>query len=300
MPKQVFFLRYQLIIQKLKKGVSTFKEISDYLDRQSDLQDYDLRISTRTFQRDIVEIRSIFNTDIQYDFKRKCYFIADEAKSDSNARMLEAFEMFNALNLTDELAQHIHFEKRRPQGTEHFYGILHAIKNNLTIKIAYFKYESEKTVNRLLEPLLLKEFKNRWYLLAKDSDDGYTKTYGLDRIQELEITKLKFTKTEGFHLSNFFQNCFGIIKPTDDKIEKILLTFDPLQGRYIKSFPLHESQHLVLDTEKETQIQLSLFITYDFIMELLSFGDRVKVIQPQSLVKELQRIYTGALKQYQL
>jgi predicted DNA-binding transcriptional regulator YafY len=297
MSKREYFLRFLHIINKLKKGPATYEEIVDYLDRQSELQGYDFRLSNRTLQRDIVEIRSIFNIDIKYDFSKKGYFIAEELKSDSNARMLEAFEMFNALNLTDELTQHIQFEKRKPEGTEYFYGILHAIKNNLQIKIEYFKYEAEKTVHRALQPLLLKESKSRWYVLANDPDDGFTKTYGLDRIRDLEITKKKFIRPDNFDPSTFFKDCFGIIRPTDSKSETIILSFDPLQGRYVKSFPLHESQQIIVDNEDETQIQLALCITYDFVMELLQYGDRVKVLKPKSLKKELLEIYSRAVKE---
>lgn len=298
MSKRESFLRYSHIINRLQKSPATFKEIRSYLDLMSELQDYDFSISNRTLQRDIVDIRSMFNNDIQYDFKRKVYFIADESKSDSNARMLEAFEMFNALNLADELTQHVHFEKRKPQGTEHFYGILHAIKNNLVIKVKYFKYEEEKTINRVLEPLLLKEFKNRWYVVAKDPDDGYTKTFGLDRILDLEITKKKFSPPTDFDPNLFFKNCFGIITPNDQPCEEIILSFDSWQGKYVKSFPLHESQQVLLDNESETQIKLKLYVTYDLVMELLSFGDRVKIMAPERLRDEICRVYANALEEY--
>ncbi len=43
--------------------------------------------------------------------------------------MMEAFDMFNSLNLAQDLAPLIYMEKRRPQGTENLYGLLDAIKN---------------------------------------------------------------------------------------------------------------------------------------------------------------------------
>jgi predicted DNA-binding transcriptional regulator YafY len=287
MAKREYLLRYLLIIKKLQKGTFRFKEISEYLDRQSELQDFDFRISPRTLQRDILEIRSMFNIDIQYDFSKKGYYIVEESQTDSNARMLEAFEMFNALNLTDELTRHVHFENRKPQGTEHFYGILHAIKNCFEINVQYFKYEEEETVHRNLHPLLLKEFKDRWYLMAVDSYHGVVKTYGLDRILDLEITKKKFTRPGDFDPDEFFRHCFGITKPADQDCEQIILSFDYGQGKYIKSFPLHHSQQVLIDNDDETRIKLSLFITIDFVMELLQYGDRVKILQPESLQKTL-------------
>jgi predicted DNA-binding transcriptional regulator YafY len=56
---------------------------------------------------------------------------------------------------------------------------------------------------------------------------------------------------------------------------------------------------VITDNDEETQIKLSLYITYDFVMELLSFGDRVKIISPDSLRKELCETYKNALVQYE-
>jgi predicted DNA-binding transcriptional regulator YafY len=298
MSKREYFLRYSLILKRLQKGQATFEDISNYLERESDLLDCDLSISKRTFQRDLTEIRDIFRIDIQYDFSRRVYSIEDRDKSEITGRMLEAFDMFNALNITDDLSNYIHFEKRKAQGTDNFYGILHCIKNRLIIRFPYLKFEEEEISKRDVEPYALKEFKGRWYLLAKDQKDNGIKTFGLDRIQELEITKKKFEWPKDFNANELFKNYFGIINSADKDLEDVILSFDSFQGKYIKSFPLHESQKVIMDNSKETQIKLSLHITYDFVMELLSFGDRVKVISPDSLRKEVCETYKNALVQY--
>ncbi len=80
--------------------------------------------------------------------------------------------------------------------------------------------------------------------------------------------------------------------------QEIILSFEPGQGKYIVSYPLHGSQKVIIDNEKELRVSLYLFITHDFIMELLSFGDKVKVIQPQSLIDDLKQVYKAAQKQY--
>jgi len=298
MSKRGYFLRYSLILKKLQKGQATFDEISNYLKCESELLDLDLTISKRTFQRDLTEIRDIFSIDIQYDFSRRVYSIESGNKSEITVRMLEAFDMFNALNITDDLSNYIHFEKRKAQGADNFYGILHSIKNRLVVRFPYLKYEEDEITRREVEPYVLKEFKGRWYLLAKDQKDNSVKTFGLDRIQGLDITKRKFEWPQSFNANQLFKSYFGIINSKDKTLEKIILSFDSFQGMYIKSFPLHESQKVILDNDTETQIELSLYTTYDFVMELLSFGDRVKVISPKSLQKEVSDTYKKALDQY--
>ena len=111
MSKREAIERYNLIIKKLRRQPSSFSEISDYLAFESDLQGYDFNVSKRTFQRDLEDIRSIYNIDIQYDFSRKVYYIDFDKLSEINERILEAFDTFNALNIADRLSDYIHFEK---------------------------------------------------------------------------------------------------------------------------------------------------------------------------------------------
>lgn len=298
MSKREAIARYNLIINKLRKHPANFKEITDYLELESDIQGYNFVVSIRTFQRDLVDISSIYNIEISYDFSRKVYYIDSDLQDEVSERILEAFDTFNALNIADRLSNHIHFEKRKPQGTENLHGLLHAIKNKVQIKFTYRKFWDEEETQRHVEPYALKEFKNRWYVVANDIKDGQIKTFALDRLSELEITKKRFKASSGFDVNEHFKYCFGIISPNENKPQEIVLSFEPFQGKYIKSLPLHHTQHILIDNEKEFRIKLTLFITYDFVMELLSFGDKVKVIKPTRLSKELAKTYKKALALY--
>jgi predicted DNA-binding transcriptional regulator YafY len=298
MSKRESIARYNLIIKKLRKQPLSFSEISDYLAFESDLQEYNFNVSKRTFQRDIEDIRSVYNIDIQYDFSRKVYYIDFDEQPEVNERILEAFDTFNALNISERLSNFIHFEKRRPQGTEYLYGLLHAIKNKVQISFSYQKFWEDEITHRIAEPYALKEFKNRWYVLANDLKDKKVKSFALDRLSELEITKKKFQLHNDFNVNEHFRYCFGIISPNEHKPQEIILSFDPFQGKYIKTLPLHESQEILTDNDDELIIKLTLFITHDFFMEILSFGDNVKVIKPVSLITDLKKVYENALKLY--
>ena len=90
-------------------------------------------------------------------------------------------------------------------------------------------------------------------------------------------------------MSNGFFNCY---------YSKIILSFNAFQGKYIKSLPLHHTQQIIVDNEDELQINLELFLTHDFIMELLSYGDDMKVLQPAKLIKVIKSIQEKASQQY--
>ena len=305
MSKRGYISRYLLILKKLKvKPYSTYEELQAYIENQFDylqMQDDNLKIgfSKRTLQRDIKEIRNVFGIDIEYSKSQKGYFISQNENENMNfQRMMEAFDMFNSLNLAQDLTPFIHLEKRRPQGTENLYGLLHAIKNRLQIKFTYQKFWEEELSQRLVEPYALKEFKNRWYIMAKDSKDNNIKSFALDRLTNLEITNQTYQYPNNYSIEQSYRYCFGIISPNDEEPQDIILSFDPFQGKYIKTLPLHDTQQVLVDNDEEMKIKLKLCLTHDLVMELLSFGDNMKVIEPKLLADQIKQAHEKAYRQY--
>ncbi|MFS6557285.1 WYL domain-containing protein, partial [Parabacteroides distasonis] len=72
--------------------------------------------------------------------------------------------------------------------------------------------------------------------------------------------------------------------------------YSPLDGRFIKSAPIHSSQKVLVDSDEEFRISLRLRITNDFVMELLSRSNSLEVISPQHLRERIRKVYEEALK----
>jgi len=298
MSKRDYITRYLLIVKKLRtSGYASFKEINQFIISEFELIESPKDISLRTFQRDLNDIRSLFGIDIQCNTLNQ-YYIAEDDNSGFNNRMIEAFDLINALNVGQNLSPHVLLEKRCPLGTEHIFGLLHAIRNRIIVRFTYEKFTETEITVREADPFALKEFRGRWYLLAKDQRDDHIKTFALDRIHDLEITKKRFAFPKDLNPEEYFRNCFGVISSPDDNPQEVVLSFDPFQGKYIKSYPLHESQKILKYNSDELLISLTIFVTHDFFMELLSYGDNVKVIRPASLVDDLKISYQSALNQY--
>lgn len=112
--------------------------------------------------------------------------------------------------MTRDLTSLVSAEPRRPAGTENMYGLLHAIKNNFQIKFLYRKFWNDEVKLRTVEPYLLKEFRNRWYVITIESKGSVLKTFALDRISELEITSNKFNKNSKVNIEIFFSILLGL------------------------------------------------------------------------------------------
>ena len=134
--------------------------------------------------------------------------------------------------------------------------------------------------------------------MANDLKDNKVKSFALGRLTELEITKRKFEYPNDFNVNDHYKYCFGIISPNGHEPQEVILSFDPIQGKYIKSLPLHESQQVLIDSKEELRIKLIVFLTRDFFMELLSHVEHLRVIQPLGLINDLKSTFKNALRLY--
>lgn len=298
MSKQESLARHRLIIQKLRNNPSTFEEILEKLRTESDLHDLNFEISKRTFQRDLKEIEELYNIEIKNDRSRKVYYITNDSQDEFSERLFEVIDVFQLLNYNQSISKFVQFSTRKPMGTEHLSGLLYAIQNRFQVVLRYKKFDHDETENRLVEPYLLKEFKNRWYLRAYDIEKKEFRTYGIDRIQAMSISDKKFQFPNKTNPKDHYKNSFGIVGPGDAQPQEILLKFTNNQGQYIRTLPLHPSQQILEENGDEMLVRLKIVPTYDFLFELMSMGANLKVLEPKSLADEMKQKFREALENY--
>lgn len=298
MIKRTSLVRYSLIIRMLRKQPSTFDEVAEYLAQESELQNFNSNITKRTFQRDLDDIHSVFDIDIQFDFSKRIYYINDEDQPEVNDRILAAIDIFSSLGGSDQVSKYLHIEKQGSQGTESLIKLLHAIKNRCAI---YFDYQNhwDDPISRVeVEPYAIKEFKNRWHLIARDCLDERIRSFALDRLTNPSITRKVFTYPTDNSIEEQCRYSFGTVCQSAEGPQDIILTFDRIQVKHIRTYPLHRSQKFLFEDEDGCWIQYKLCVTPDFVKELLSYGDRVKVLQPISLRDRIRETHYKAFMQY--
>ena len=100
----------------------------------------------------------------------------------------------------------------------------------------------------------------------------------------------------GIDVTELFKDSYGIWNQADIPVEEIELSYDALDGSFLKSVPLHHSQEILVDTDEEFRIRLRLRITNDFVMALLSRSRSLTVIRPLHLRERVRKVYEEALK----
>ena len=260
-------------------------------------------VSRRTVLRDIGDIRSGLGVSVEYSRSEGGYYIPeDEDRISDLERVLEQFDLITSLRAREELSSIVFAEKRKAAGTEHLSPLIYAVKKHLEVEFIYVKYDGSEPRQRRAMPYALKEGQGRWYLLAieiglgeKVTSEGEIKSWGLDRIRNLRITDNRFVPRPDVDVEADFKDSFGVYSNRNVPVEEVVLSMSPREGRYCKAYPLHESQEVLIDNNKEVCIRLRLRITFAFRRELLSRSDDITVIAPAHLREELKTVYRDAL-----
>jgi len=81
-------------------------------------------------------------------------------------------------------------------------------------------------------------------------------------------------------------------------LEQVVLSYQPFQGKYIKSQPLHPSQKILVDNDTELRIELRVCPNYELEEQILKQGERVMVVQPEWLRENIKKRINDALLNY--
>lgn len=303
MSKQGYIARYFNIVRKLsQQKYCSFENLERFLEREFEMlqindDTLEFNFSKRTLQRDIKEIRNVLGIDIMYSRSQKGYYIIqDDYSSDLFLKTLEEINSFSALKLTNSLESIVYLEKRKPKRAEFLPDIVQAIQRKKKIEFHYQKFGEEKETLRKVSPIAIREHNNRWYLIADDK--GTVKNFGLERMNKVKILSDKIDDNIEFNYDDKYKFAFGIIVPTDEKPKKIVLSVTKKQAEYLQSLPLHESQEVIETKNNEVLIGLELFLTDDFISEILAMSRTVTIIEPKKLKDKVKSILKETLEKY--
>jgi predicted DNA-binding transcriptional regulator YafY len=188
----------------------------------------------------------------------------------------------------DDLEKYIQFEKSTVSGGIEFLGpLLDAIKNRIIVRFNYRKFQDNVEKSYKVHPYLLKEYNNRWYLIAWNVERQSVATFGLERILSLEVESEKFKINTNFDADLFFKHSIGITETQHEPV-RIVLIFSGYTGRFLITQPIHASQKVLSQDDQRVEIELYVLPTEELYNFILGFGPRVRVESPESVVTEVK------------
>ena len=176
-----------------------------------------------------------------------------------------------------------------------------AISNKCVISLQYHPFNTPNTIRRIVNPYLLKEYNNRWFLIA-GYKDGTIRNFALDRIEDFEVLpSLQYIEPDE-DIEFRFEDIVGVSLPSEDEdntIKNILLWANEEGYQYIKTKPLHGSQRDVKSNEDKIfrekypalqggcLFRLKCILNYELKQLLMSKMDQLVVLEPAILKDDL-------------
>jgi hypothetical protein len=279
-------------------GHITFEEINQkWLDDEMDEEP----IPLRTFHKWRIAAEDMFGLVIDCERKGGYHYYIGNAKEVESGGLrswlLSTISVSNLLLDSQQLKDRILLEDI-PSGVKYLPMIIEAMKTNNVICITYQSYWREESNTFNVHPYCVKLFKQRWYMVALSPYYNKVMIYSLDRIYGLWKQKDKFKMPEDFEPSVFFQDCYGVIAGTKRKTETVKIKVSAGQANYIRSLKLHSSQDEVERNDEYSIFTYRLRPEFDFIIELLSNGEDVEVLEPFWLRKEIGGIIKRMWNKY--
>ena len=168
------------------------------------------------------------------------------------------------------------------KGNEFLSILLTAIRQKKYTYFEYGSFTSDKKKSRKVVPLLLKEYRNRWYLICHDCVKETIITYALERMENVEVSEIISSEAISFEIEKFFQNAIGITVNNSNP-EMVIFKADNVASKYIDSQPFHSSQLVVKEGKNKTTFSLQVIISEELIRSFMSYGGELEVVEPESL-----------------
>jgi predicted DNA-binding transcriptional regulator YafY len=319
--------RAEILDELLSYGKWTGNELLERLNDRLNALD-EKAINKRTLKRDLEYLESKnaplhrpVKGDMTYSYTEKFSLKdlpldPDELRSLKQAitilKKVDNFQMSDELDLIiGKLENKVHTSIQDNQtivqfenhtyalGANWYNNLFDAIREQTVLDINYESFKGPTIRDYVVHPYLLKEYRNRWFLLGRNSSSNKILTLGLDRIKKIKPATQKFIANNLFDPDTFFAKVIGVsIDYNADPVD-IILKVNPISVPHVESKPIHkDQQNLRKEDDGSLIIQLNLMINYELKATILGFGDGIEVLQPAVLRDEIKAIHEKSLKQY--
>lgn len=295
-------LKYVWVVKTIHRaGRITLKDLNEKWRDNADLSRGE-DLSRQTFDRWKGGILELFGIIIECEQKGGYhYYIANPSVMDRDELRSWLLNTYcTAETLSNNLAIHDRIlTEDIPSSQGHLTNVLDAMKHNLVLEIKHRAFTKNEAKIYHVEPYCVKQSARRWYLLARSMEKDCLLLYALDRLEYACPTEQHFDLPKDFMAKDYFADFFGIV--IDEKVarQRIVLRADKYHQHYMRTLPLHHSQREIYACNDYADFELTLRPTYDFYMQLMSFGNMIKVLEPQSLQDELRKWLRKTLEVYE-
>jgi predicted DNA-binding transcriptional regulator YafY/ectoine hydroxylase-related dioxygenase (phytanoyl-CoA dioxygenase family) len=327
-------IRYKTIDKCLQNHFRQWT-LNDLIEAVSDaLYEYegkDIDVSKRTVQLDLQMMRSDklgYNAPIVV-YDRKFYKYEDADYSITNSpisnqdlsklseavsflKQFQGFSHFNELgSMVQKLEDHVYTQKTHEKslidfeknenlkGLEFLDQLYQFILKKEAIEITYQSFKARKENTFVFHGYLLKEYRNRWFLIGKRRKNEGIMNLALDRIIAIKKSEKSYILDTDFNSETFYNNAIGVSVSPTLKPENVMLYVKHKQAPYVLTKPFHHSQKEVSRDHYGVTISLDVQHNFELEKEILGFGEGIKVIAPERLKRNIKERLYDAIDTYE-
>lgn len=321
-------IRYKTIDDCLRNKMHKWT-LEDLIEKVSDVlyerEGIENGVSKRTIQGDIQIMRSDklgYNAPIEVA-DRKYYYYAKEnysitkapisdADVDKLKEIIDLLKQFNAFQYLDDMSEmiarlennlnkstrkttnHIQFEENAQlKGLEFITPLYQYIRHQKAIVINYQSFKAKSAAAKVYYPYLLKEYRNRWFLICAAKQGNELFNLALDRMISVEEAKGEtFIPYDGIDFERYYEEVIGVTKNRTDRAHKVILHFNKANAPYVLTKPLHPSQQSIKEDENGIIIRIDVVLNFELEREILGFGENVRVLAPRILQSRIRKRLT--------
>lgn len=245
--------------EKLKAGR---QRLYRYVDTNYSIRLFHINDEERHKLQDAIRVLEYFEGEPTYDWARTLLMQIEGGLFTSESTPVVSFQSNPDL-----------------KGIDLFGKLLQAIIKKRVLKIKYAPFGKDSYTEKIY-PYHLKQFNDRWYLIAQAVGYDTFGHYALDRIEGFEEISLPYKESD-VDFEEYFDDVIGVTVP-DVESEDIVIKVTGKRFNYIRTKPLHLSQRIIEEAEDYAIISINVKVNKELESLILSYGDDIKVLAPDS------------------
>ena len=175
--------------------------------------------------------------------------------------------------------------------------IFNAIINQRVLAVKYKDFKSSEPYDITFHPYFLKQFNNRWFVLGTHSKYEPITTLSIDRIISIKEVKDLY-QVSAIDFLERYEDVIGVTRGLEEDVTTITLHANKGLAAYMLTQPMHGSQKNGVLNDEGLTFTLDVIPNYELEQQILSFGEAIKVVSPESFVEKIKERIKASLENY--
>lgn len=213
------------------------------------------------------------------------------------AALLELDKVFLALERRVRAAdaqgdKRLQLEKTEYAG-QNWIRLLYEYTVKQKVLLLYYTPFGRDTQIRTILPVFLKEYNQRWFLIAYDTDRNAYQNFALDRINDVKLSDKRLTLDNIPDPEKYYTNLIGV--SLEGELTPVVVRVKKPRAYYIRTKHWHQSQKEIQETQTFIDFEWIVYTNRELNSKIFELGHDAEVISPPFLKYRIGNGHRGLL-----